>query len=177
MLKQKKAYLCFGGLVVGLIISLAVAQGVKYSSTEQFCASCHEMKFAYDAWEENAHGPLSSDAGACKATCVDCHLPHDANVVTYLLVKTKAAVKDVVGHFTGPENFDWVGNLEERNRYTYESSCKGCHKVLSDNVMHEKYKKGEIKETCIDCHHGVGHGYYFRETVERLFGKKEVAKK
>ncbi len=177
MCKNKKVWFCLGGVLLGIILSVGIAQGVKYSSTEEFCSSCHEMKFAYEAWEENAHGPLSGDAGACKATCVDCHLPHDANVVSYLFIKTEAAVKDVIGHVTGPEKFDWAGNLEERNRYTYESSCKRCHKALSNNVMHQKYKSGETDKTCIDCHHGIGHGYYFREEVERLFGKKEVAKK
>ncbi|WP_022847575.1 MULTISPECIES: cytochrome c3 family protein [unclassified Desulfurobacterium] len=177
MSAKKPFLICAGGLVLGLFISLLVAQGVKYSSTEQFCASCHEMKFAYDTWEENAHGPLSGSAGACKASCVDCHMPHNANVVVYLFVKTRAAVKDAVGHITGPEKFDWVKNLEERNRYTYESSCKGCHKVLSDNVMHEKYKEGKTDKTCIDCHHGVGHGDYFKEKIEAMLSKSAVAQK
>ncbi|WP_457568414.1 cytochrome c3 family protein [Desulfurobacterium sp.] len=174
---KKQLFVCGGGLVLGILFSLLVAQGVRYSSTDRFCASCHEMKLAYDTWRMNAHGPLGSSAGACKASCVDCHMPHDANVVSYLFVKTMAAIKDFSGHISGPEKFDWVGNLEERNRYTYESSCKGCHRILSSNVMHEKYREGKTDKTCIDCHKGVGHGDYFREKIEAAVLKGAVARK
>lgn len=169
---KKTVLLLLIGAGVGVVFSLVAAQQVKNTSKASFCASCHEMKPMYETWLAGPHGPLGNDAGAVRATCVDCHLKHN-NVVVYLFDKTRASLKDVYGHYFKKKEISsldfWLEKLEERENYTYEENCRRCHRVLPDNVKHKEYEEGKTEESCLDCHHYVGHGFYFKEDLKSFF--------
>jgi len=173
--------LTIGG-AAGVGISIFSAQKIEETGTPKFCISCHEMKPMYDSWLKGPHGPLSNKAGAVRASCVDCHLDHE-NVVSYLKSKVKASIKDMYGHYFKKEEISkldfWLEKLDPKKakKYTYEKNCIHCHKELSDNALHEKYKKGEIKETCLDCHWYVGHGFYYEDYLKEYFHKKSLKEK
>ncbi|WP_296898769.1 NapC/NirT family cytochrome c [Thiohalocapsa sp.] len=77
----------------------------------------------------------------------------------------------------GPRQFnihkpDWIGNLEDREAYVYDSGCLNCHTALeratSDDpaagAAHQAYfanaqgnGAAEGPDSCVDCHQHVGH--------------------
>ncbi len=70
---------------------------------------------------------------------------------------------------------DWIKNLERREHYTYESSCKHCHPELvapgistKGYAAHRDYQNGETSKTCVSCHSDVGHGNLAHTLKNRL---------
>jgi len=65
---------------VGIILAFPIFS-ISYStmvrtSTPGFCATCHEIRFAYDTWKTSSH---ANNNKGFVADCMDCHLPapHD----------------------------------------------------------------------------------------------------
>ena len=84
-----KKYLYSGILIViGMIIAFPLFSISYYTmvrtSTPQFCASCHEIQFAYNTWKTSTH---VNNAQGFVADCMDCHLPapHDTFDFFYVL--------------------------------------------------------------------------------------------
>ena len=177
-LKSIVFFLVVGG-AIGVGVSLFSTQKIEETGTPQFCISCHEMKPMYDTWLKGPHGPLGNKAGAVRASCIDCHLPHDT-VVNYLVSKMRTGLKDAYYHNFKKEEISkldfWLKKLDtkEVKKYTYEENCIHCHQNLPDNVLHEKYKKGEIKDTCLDCHWYVGHGFYYEDYLKDYYNNNET---
>ncbi len=173
---DKKAVVLSGiiGFVVAGVAALISAQMIENTSTPQFCSSCHEMKPMYEAWLKGPHGPLGNKGGAVRATCVDCHLPHD-NVVTYLIAKASTGAEDILGHvFSGGYANNpkyWLDKLNESGSYVYIENCKHCHQVLPDNQSHRKIKTGMISDNCLRCHWYVGHGEELEVKIGELSEK------
>jgi nitrate/TMAO reductase-like tetraheme cytochrome c subunit len=72
----KPALLIALGLFIAFpLFSLSYYTMVR-TSTPQFCASCHEIQFAYNSWKTSSH---ANNAQGFVADCMDCHLPapHD----------------------------------------------------------------------------------------------------
>jgi trimethylamine-N-oxide reductase (cytochrome c) cytochrome c-type subunit TorY len=176
--EEKRKTLLVGGtigFIVAGIVAIATAQMVESTSTPSFCGSCHEMTPMVESWKTGPHGPLGNKADAIRASCVDCHLPHE-NVVSYLVAKGISGLNDFVGHvFHGgykdnPEH--WLEKRKERNHYVFVSSCKHCHEPLPENIMHKKIESGEIDGNCLNCHWYVGHGFNFEEKLKEYLEKK-----
>ncbi len=153
------------GLILGIVgatIFIIFQIGIiEYTSTPEFCVSCHTMETFHNTWFEHKHG--SGEKGIVVARCVDCHLPHD-NLAHHLVAKAIAGTKDTVATIFGYEP-DWIKNLENREDYTYESGCRKCHvNLVAPGIpikafkAHREYELGETNKTCISCHHDVGHG-------------------
>jgi len=169
----KKAIILSGlaGFVIAGAAALISAQIVEDTSTPQFCASCHEMKPMYETWLTGPHGPLGNKDRAIRATCVDCHLPHDS-VVSYLLAKASSGTKDFMGHLFGGSDINspkyWLEKLNESDRYVYVESCRRCHQILPNNRAHEEIKSGKISGNCLRCHWYVGHGEELEVKIKEL---------
>lgn len=133
------------------------------TSDAQFCVTCHSMEPFEQAHEADVHG--GNNAHGVRATCVDCHLPHD-NSLHYIQVKTETGLHDLwVENFGDPDNVDWEAGREHREDYTYDSGCLSCHSSLEAATMatnkaliaHKPYFAGEIDDQCVTCHPHVGH--------------------
>ncbi len=63
-------------IALGIIIAFPLFSISYYTmvrtSTPQFCASCHEIQFAYNTWKTSTH---VNNAQGFVADCMDCHLP------------------------------------------------------------------------------------------------------
>ncbi|WP_163328482.1 cytochrome c3 family protein [Desulfurobacterium thermolithotrophum] len=171
MEKDRKKLLISGiaGLaVVGAAVFVS-AQIIKATNQPSFCGSCHEMKPMVETWKESSHFG--------RASCVDCHLPHD-NIFNYLAVKAKSGIKDFVGHvfhegyMNDPEH--WIEKRKEREHYVFVSNCKRCHSVLPDNFFHRQLQRGEIQGDCLTCHWDVGHGPSLEMKIGEFFGEEET---
>ena len=131
------------------------------------CANCHVMQGHYDAWVKSSHHGV--------ATCNDCHLPHD-NSLHYFFVKAKHGVMDpMMEIIKDPEDIDWHGNRQNRERFVYDSGCLSCHKYLQEQTQqnpkafrpHRDYFAAPAELSCVGCHEHVGHhrlGYHLEQT-------------
>ena len=148
------------GVVLGLVISLGSAEMIEHTSGVEFCSSCHSMKGVARSYAEDIHGGMNKHG--FKAKCADCHLPHD-NVFSYVTAKAYTGAKDVLGELFWADTFDWVGNLEHREKFTYTSGCVKCHdlsvikyEIPKAYLAHKDFLSGKVP-SCVKCHENVGH--------------------
>jgi cytochrome c-type protein NapC len=158
-------------LVLMLIGGLLFAGGkisLDQTNTIEFCTSCHEMQD--NNFEEYKHTIHAMNRTGVKATCSDCHVPHE--FVDTIIRKIKAS-NDVFQHFMGTidtkEKFEehrlelakrvWVRMKESDSR-----ECRNCHDAKAMDPekqgktaqkQHKRLATGE--RTCIDCHYGIAH--------------------
>lgn len=169
---KKTLLLLLCGILVGLGLALGGAEMIERTSGVEFCASCHSMKAAARAYEADIHG--GSNKFGVRAHCADCHLPHD-NVFSYLTTKGSNGVEDALGELFWAKSFDWIGNLHNREAFTYSSGCRKCHdlgtiryEIPKAYLAHRDYKMGIVK-SCVHCHQHVGHkdikGYLIKQQL------------
>jgi cytochrome c-type protein NapC/trimethylamine-N-oxide reductase cytochrome c-type subunit TorC len=132
------------------------------TSTPQFCASCHEIQFAYNTWKTSTH---TNNAHGFVADCMDCHLPAPHDTFDFFYAKTAHGIKDIFVHFT-QDVYD-----HEKNRQTAYSSfkneqCQKCHLNLlyipnkrGAMLAHRSvlYPKPGYEKKCVDCHQNLVH--------------------
>lgn len=158
-------------LVLMMIGGLLVAGGklsLDQTNTIEFCTSCHEMRDNnYDEYKHTIH---AKNRTGVKATCSDCHVPHE--FVDTMIRKVKAA-NDVYQHFMGTietkEKFEehrleLAKRVWLRMKETDSRECRNCHDTSAMDPekqgktaqkQHKKLATGE--RTCIDCHFGIAH--------------------
>lgn len=160
-----------GLLIVGFVGGILFWGGFNWvlelTNTESFCISCHEMRNTpYEELKGTIHWQNRSGV---RATCPDCHVPHDW--VPKIIAKIKAT-KDLYHHLAGTypteEAFEehrmmfaqrvWAAMKESDSK-----PCRNCHSQHSmdptrqqaaTHVMMMRLAGGA---TCIDCHKGVAH--------------------
>lgn len=166
--KTKKSFwamLLFVGccILIGLFMSLGIAQGVKETGDAKFCVKCHTMQPMADAYHASTHG--GSNKVGVEAECNDCHLPHD-NVANYLYHKAKIGFHDIkVQTFGDLESIDWEEKRKHASSYVFDSGCLSCHVNLKNATMgtpkgylaHRQYFLKFTDKKCVDCHKNVGH--------------------
>ncbi len=158
------------GILLGFpVFSMAYYTMVR-TSTPGFCASCHEIEFAYQTWRSSSH--VNNGQGAV-ADCMDCHLPAPQDTVNFFYAKTLHGLKDVVAHFTGgAENYDHAVQREKAYASFTNMQCQKCHR----NILHIPDKRGAMlahrsvlypmpgyEKKCVDCHRDLVHnerGFY-----------------
>ncbi|WP_420546692.1 NapC/NirT family cytochrome c [Curvivirga sp.] len=162
-------FLTLGGFMAGVIFWGAFNTTLEYTNTEEFCIGCHEMRNnVYEELQTTIH---FSNRSGVRATCPDCHVPHNW---TDKIARKMQASKEVWGKIFGTINtrekfqekrrelaeHEWV-RLKANNSL----ECRNCHSAESMDytaqspraaVAHSKYlATGE--KTCIDCHKGIAH--------------------
>jgi nitrate/TMAO reductase-like tetraheme cytochrome c subunit len=154
------------GVLVGLLSSWILYEGLHRTSGDKFCVVCHEMKPMVAAYENDVHG--GNGKTGIKVTCATCHLPHE-NVIAYIATKARNGVVEGAIHFFGnPDKIDWQANRANRQHFVKDEACLGCHTNYKTNEaiseqgrkMHAHYAslegtKNEIG--CASCHVEVGH--------------------
>jgi len=163
--KRKSTFLLLG-LFLGVIIVFALYQASVYTSTDNYCMSCHVHPHAEESWKLSVH--VNNRSGT-RVHCVDCHLPPKNHTWDHYTSKLKLGLKDVWGYYTKDSaDFDWdkKSELEQAVKYIPNKSCKECHYNLfpegvSDEavVAHLYYEDNEKKLDlqCISCHLDAGH--------------------
>ncbi len=162
---KRKHYLLFvaGGLVAILLLALT-NKTVEYTSTNEFCASCHVHPHADVTWKLSVHNDTRSGVSV---KCVDCHLPPEDPKGRYLRRKAYHGFHDLYVYLTTePEDIDWTAkrSKEAAQRFVYEDGCKKCHTNLFPSTLNElgsqahiKYLRDPENTSCLHCHLNVGH--------------------
>ncbi len=157
------------GAFVGVIFLGGFNSFVRYTNTEGFCISCHEMEnTVYQEYKKTIH---FKNASGVRTTCSDCHVPKEW--IPKLLRKAQASNEvyhKLLGTISTPEKFE-AKRLELAQR-VWDSmkkndsrECRNCHSDeamdftkqsrRASEKMQEAIKIGN--KTCIDCHQGIAH--------------------
>ena len=161
--------LVLGGFAAGVIFWGAFNTALEYTNTEQFCVSCHEMR-------DNLFAELKStihfsNRSGVRATCPDCHVPHNW---TDKIARKMQASKEVWAHLFGMINtrekfLDRRLELAEHEWARFKANdsleCRNCHTAESMDVTKQSPRAAAAhqrflftgEKTCIDCHKGIAH--------------------
>ncbi|NIZ59616.1 cytochrome C [Sedimentitalea sp. CY04] len=162
-------FLTMGGFVMGIIFWGGFNTALEVTNTEAFCTSCHEMRDnVYEELKPTIH---YSNRSGVRATCPDCHVPHEW---TSKVARKMQASKEVWGKIFGTINTrekflehrlalaqnEWT-RLEANNSL----ECRNCHSEESMDITRQSTRAAEAHErflftgekTCISCHKGIAH--------------------
>ncbi len=156
-------WVTFGVLIAFPIFSLTYYTMIR-TSTPMFCASCHEIQPAYDAWKTSSH--VNNPQGFV-ADCMDCHLPPPHDTFNFFYAKTLHGLKDIIVHFKdGPEAYNRIEAREHAYASISNEQCQKCHR----NILYIPDKRGAMlahrsvlypregyEKRCVDCHRNLVH--------------------
>ncbi len=150
------------GVVICYFFIAAIETGVRYTSTDEYCQSCHVHTDADIAWKSSTHYDNSS---GMIVHCVDCHLPPKGE--GHLWAKIKHGAKDIYSNtFKDTDKINWQAKSdpEAAVHFTYMNSCTSCHSNLFPSTLsdeggdaHLHYQENKENITCLNCHISVGH--------------------
>ena len=168
MNKCSIAFIAAVGIFIGWGLLGGIAAIMHYTSSIEFCVSCHSMSIPYEEYQGSAH---YSNAKGIRAECSDCHIP--ADTTNYLITKIRAVKniyhEHVSGKIASEKKFEehrmamaetvWV-QLRENDSAT----CRSCHTFDAMDTFEQSRDAAKMHEygrennqTCIDCHKGVAH--------------------
>jgi nitrate/TMAO reductase-like tetraheme cytochrome c subunit len=132
------------------------------TTTPQFCATCHEIRFAYNTWKTSSH--VNNEQGFV-ADCMDCHLPAPHDTFDFFYAKTWHGAKDVLIHFFQKE-YDHAKQRQKAYASFKNDQCQKCHR----NLLYIPNKRGAMlahrdvvyarpgyEKKCVDCHRDLVH--------------------
>lgn len=157
------------GFVGGILFWGGFNWGMEKTNTEEFCISCHEMQVnVYEEYRQTIH---YANRSGVRATCPDCHVPHEW---TDKIVRKVQASKEVWGKLTGTINTR--EKFEAHRRYLAEREwkrmkandsleCRNCHNFEYMDFSEQGQRAVSMHstalasgdKTCIDCHKGIAH--------------------
>jgi cytochrome c-type protein NapC len=155
------------GFFGGILFWGGFHTALEMTNTLPFCTSCHEMSTVYEEYKQTIH---YSNRTGVRATCPDCHVPHEWG--PKILRKMQASF-EVWGKITGeidtPEKFEakrmeLATNEWNKMKSVDSRECRNCHSW--DGMSDQKQKQSVFKKhtaardegkTCIDCHKGIAH--------------------
>ncbi len=162
-------FLTVGGFIAGVVFWGAFNTALEATNTEVFCISCHEM-------QDNVYQELRStihytNRSGVRATCPDCHVPHEW---TRKIARKMQASKEVWGWVFGTigtrEKFlamrlDLAKHEWARLKANDSLECRNCHEFDYMDFTRQSPRAEEAhasvlasgEKTCIDCHKGIAH--------------------
>jgi cytochrome c-type protein NapC len=162
-------FLTIGGFLGGILFWGGFNTALEATNTESFCVSCHEMR-------DNVFAELKStihysNRSGVRATCPDCHVPHNW---TDKIARKIQASKEVWGKIFGSINtrekfldmrLELASHEWARLKANNSLECRNCHSAESMDLVNQGTRAAEAhqrflftgEKTCIDCHKGVAH--------------------
>ncbi len=168
-LKSTSLLLLALGCLVGLIVALGAEKFDHYTSTDEFCTSCHAMGAYIAQSKVYQNSPHRSHPQGLQPGCADCHIPKG------LLISSYTHVVDGAGDLLGQLLHDYSEPdvwQKQKARLAYavrdamrandSITCRGCH---DESLIKPSRKRGqrqhqlaqESNMTCIDCHYNLVH--------------------
>jgi cytochrome c-type protein NapC len=162
-------FLTLGGFIAGVFFWGAFNTALEATNTEAFCTGCHEMRDnVYQELKTTIHW---SNRSGVRATCPDCHVPHEW---TRKIARKMQASKEVWGKIFGTIDTREKFLAERRTLAEHEWArlkandsleCRNCHNYNSMDFTRQSPRAAKIHETalgsggqtCIDCHKGIAH--------------------
>lgn len=162
-------FLTLGGFIAGVIFWGGFNTALEVTNTEEFCVGCHEMQD--NVFEELKTTIHYNNRSGVRATCPDCHVPHNW---TSKMGRKMQASKEVWGKLFGTINtrekfLDMRLTLAQhewaRLKANDSLECRNCHDYDSMDLTRQANRAAQIhrtylatgQATCIDCHKGIAH--------------------
>jgi cytochrome c-type protein NapC len=156
------------GFLAGMVFWTGFNWGLEATNNETFCRGCHEMdQNVYREYRTSVH---DQNRSGVRATCPDCHVPHDWR---HKMIRKIQASGEVFHHLMGDidtqEKFeahriDLAKHVWATMKETDSRECRNCHKFDSMDLMRQneraraRHSQAESQgKTCIDCHKGIAH--------------------
>ena len=153
-------------IIVGVALAFPLFSMSYYTmvrtSTPGFCASCHEIEFAFNTWRTSSH--VNNGQGLV-ADCMDCHIAAPQDTLAFFYTKTFHGLKDVALHFLG-EEYDNAKARANATRTMKNEQCLKCHRNLlyipdrrGAMLAHRAtlYPRPGYEKNCLDCHRNLVH--------------------
>ena len=162
-------FLTIGGFIGGVIFWGAFNTALEATNSEQFCTGCHEMRDnVYVELQPTIH---FTNRSGVRATCPDCHVPHDwTDKMARKMQASKEVWGKVFGSISTREKFlDKRLELAQREwarlRANDSLECRNCHDYDSMDFTRQSQRASYAHstaldtgtKTCIDCHKGIAH--------------------
>jgi nitrate/TMAO reductase-like tetraheme cytochrome c subunit len=157
------------GILIGAVATIGTQLMVAVTGTNQFCGgACHSMQWVAAEYRQSIH---YANRTGVRASCHDCHIPHDYPEL--LWYKAKAGARDVVQEVRGvistedkfkKERLRLAKSVWAEYKATNSENCRVCHAITADTLskqkdfvkpMHQQFLAGAA--TCTDCHKGIAH--------------------
>ena len=162
-------FLTVGGFIAGVVFWGAFNTALEATNTEVFCISCHEMQ--NNVYQELRSTIHYTNRSGVRATCPDCHVPHEW---TQKIARKMQASKEVWGWVFGTidtrEKFlamrlDLAKREWARLKANDSLECRNCHEFDYMDFTRQSARAEDShasvlasgEKTCIDCHKGVAH--------------------
>ena len=140
--------LALGGFVCGVLFWGAFNTALEVTNTEKFCTSCHEMRA--NVFEELQRTPHFTNRSGVRASCPDCHVPHNW---TDKIARKMQASKEVWGKI--------FGTIDTRQKFQDHRLELAKHEwarlKANDSLECRSRFLVSGEKTCIDCHKGIAH--------------------
>ncbi len=156
------------GFVVGILFWGGFNWALELTNTEAFCISCHEMRD--NVYQELQHTVHWSNRSGVRATCPDCHVPHQwIYKIKRKIEASNEVFHKILGTINTREKFEahrleLAQHVWETMKSTDSRECRNCHAVQSMDPHKQKPEAWQTMEagfkaglTCIDCHKGIAH--------------------
>jgi cytochrome c-type protein NapC len=162
-------FLTLGGFVAGVFFWGGFNTVLEATNREAFCVGCHEMNTnVYEELKTTIH---FSNRSGVRATCPDCHVPHEW---TDKIARKMQASKEVWGKIFGTINTrdKFVAMRRELTEHEWARlkannslECRNCHSTESMDITKQGARAARVHQeflftgerTCIDCHKGIAH--------------------
>ncbi|MDH3282742.1 MAG: NapC/NirT family cytochrome c [Gammaproteobacteria bacterium] len=162
-------FLTMGGFIAGVIFWGAFNTALEATNSEAFCIGCHEMRS--NVFQELKPTIHYTNRSGVRATCPDCHVPHEW---TDKIARKMQASKEVWGWVFGTINtrekfLDKRIELAKREWLRLKTNdsleCRNCHDFQFMDFTRQSPRAerdhatvlASGEKTCIDCHKGVAH--------------------
>jgi cytochrome c-type protein NapC len=157
-----------GGFVVGVAFWGGFNWALELTNTESFCIGCHEMRD--NVYQELQHTIHWSNRSGVRATCPDCHVPHQwIYKIKRKIEASNEVLHKILGTIDTREKFqahrlELAEHVWATMKSTDSRECRNCHAVQSMDPHKQKPEASETMQagfkaglTCIDCHKGIAH--------------------
>lgn len=171
--KPSSRYSVLAIAIVFILITLAGVftfhETIEFTSTNEFCTSCHSMKQNYIEYKTSLH---YKNAYGVRAECRDCHIPEN-NPIDFMKAKM-GGLGDIYSEFVSkdidtPAKFEanrlrMAEDVWKMMKATNSAPCKSCHAYSA--MDHAKQSPAAAAAmtpaaakdmNCIECHKGIVH--------------------
>lgn len=147
--KVKLLVIIFITIIAILLVLFAAYKGLYYyTSTTEFCRSCHYIEAYVDTWKNSPHSQVN---------CMKCHEPQGP------MGQVHSKARGLNNYFANA-----MGNYKTpiiNASYINENACFSCHtgqnpdhpNAVKINDSHQHLVYIQENKSCISCHNDVGH--------------------
>ena len=162
-------FLTLGGFIAGVIFWGGFNTALEATNKEAFCIGCHEMENnVYQELQTTIH---FTNRSGVRATCPDCHVPHNwTDKIARKMQASKEVWGKVFGTINTREKFEskrreLAEHEWERLKANDSLECRNCHNFQYMDFTRQSGRAAKMHstslasgtKTCIDCHKGIAH--------------------